>query len=53
MIEFPLRVCDLAPQTSLAISIYNMDTVDEEPLASTVIDIFDSRRCMRQGTFNL
>lgn len=51
-LEIPLRVCDLAPLSSLAISIYNLDRVEEEPIASTVIDLFDSRRCLRQGTWN-
>lgn len=43
LIQIPLRVCDLAPLSSLAISIYNLDRVDEEPIASTVIDLFDCR----------
>ncbi len=47
VLEIPLRVCDLAPLSSLAISIYNMDRVEEEPIASTVIDLFDARRCLR------
>ena len=29
-----------------------MDRVEEEPIASTVIDLFDARRCLRQGTWN-
>ena len=47
MIELPLRVCDLAPLSSLAISIYNMETIGECPIASTVVDIFDSAHCLR------
>ena len=51
-LEIPLRVCDLAPLSSLAISIYDMDRVEEEPIASTVIDLFDGRHRLRQGTWN-
>lgn len=51
-LELPLRVCDLAPMSSLAISIFDMDKVDEEPIACTVIDLFDGRRRLRQGTWN-
>lgn len=47
ILEIPLRVCDLAPLSSLAISIFDMERVGEEPIASTVIDLFDSRRRLR------
>jgi len=53
IIELPLNVCDLAPLSSIAISIFNMDSLDETPIASTVVDLFDSRRCLRQGTWNI
>jgi Phosphoinositide 3-kinase C2 len=53
IIELPLKVCDLAPLSSLAISIFSMDRVEETPIASTVIDLFDSKRRLRQGTWNL
>lgn len=53
IIELPINVSDLAPLSSIAISIYNMDSFEEKPIASTVLDIFDSRRCLRQGTWNL
>lgn len=46
-IELPLNVCDLAPLSSIAISIFNMDSLNEKPIASTVVDLFDSRRCLR------
>jgi len=52
-IELPLKVCDLAPLSSLAISIYNIDRIEQEPIASTVIDLFDAKRRLRQGTWNL
>jgi hypothetical protein len=29
-----------------------MDRVEEEPIACTVIDLFDSKRRLRQGTWN-
>ena len=51
-VKLPIKICDLAPLTSLAITIYNMDSFDEEPIASTVIDVFDQKRRLRQGTFN-
>ena len=35
VLEIPLRVCDLAPISSLSISIYSMDQIDQKPLAST------------------
>lgn len=47
VIEIPLRVCDLAIISSFAISIYSMDSLDDKPIASTVIDLFDSKRCLR------
>lgn len=53
IIEMPLNVCDLAPLSSIAISVFNMDSLDETPIASTVVDLFDSHRCLRQGTWNL
>jgi hypothetical protein len=53
-IEFPIRVCDLTPNTHVGITIYDLSRPQEEgPLASTMIDIFDSKTRMRQGTFNL
>jgi hypothetical protein len=52
--EFPLRICDLTPNTHVGITIYDMSrSKDLGPLASTVIDIFDGKQRMRQGTFNL
>ena len=41
VIELPLKVCELAPLSSLAISIFSMDRLDDTPIASTVIDLFD------------
>ena len=53
-IEFPIRICDLTPNTHVGITIYDLyRTIPKGPLASTVINIFDSTQSMRQGTFNL
>jgi len=41
VIELPFKVCELAPLSSLAISIFSMDRIDDTPIASTVIDLFD------------
>jgi hypothetical protein len=41
-VEFPIRICDLTPNTHVGISIYDMSKQHEESLlASTVLDIFD------------
>lgn len=54
MVEFPIQVCDLTPNTHVAITIYDLGRLSSEaPLASTVIDIFDSRQSLRQGTIDL
>ena len=43
-IEFPIRICDLTPNTHVAISIYDMYREQSKgPLASSVIDVFDSK----------
>lgn len=53
-IEFPIRYCDLTPNTHVALTIYDMSRLEEQaPLASTVIDVFDSKQRLRQGTFDL
>lgn len=53
-IEFPIRVCDLTPNTHVGITIYDLSkSASEGPMASTMIDVFDSKTRMRQGTFNL
>lgn len=51
-LEIPIKICDLAPLSSLAISIFDMSRLEEEPIASTVIDLFDSKKRLRQGTWN-
>lgn len=54
MIEFPIRICDLTPNTHVAITVYDLSRLSEEgPLASTVLDIFDSKQRLRQGTMDL
>jgi hypothetical protein len=39
--------------SSLAIKIYNMDSINESPIACTVVDLFDIKGRLRQGTWNL
>ena len=54
VMTFPLKFKDLAPYSRLAIEIYNLDRDEaDQPIASTVIDLFDSKRRLRQGTWNL
>ena len=46
--EFPIRICDLTPNTHVGITIYDLSVQQSEgPLASTMIDIFDSQSKMR------
>ena len=53
-IEFPIRICDLTPNTHVGITVYDLSQNESTvPLASTMIDIFDSKQRLRQGTFNL
>ena len=43
-ITFPIRICDLTPNTHIGITIYDMSREESKgPLASTMIDIFDSK----------
>lgn len=58
ILEFPLKIKDLAPRTMLSIAIFNMDrSLDDDlqlkPIASTVLDVFDCHKRLRQGTWNL
>ena len=47
-IEFPIRVCELTPNTHVGITIYDLSRPQEDgPLASTMVDIFDSKTKMR------
>lgn len=53
-IEFPIRICDLTPNTHISFTIYDLSRPQEKgPLAYTTIDLFDSKQRMRQGTFDL
>ena len=53
-IEFPIRICDLTPNTHIGFTIYDLSRSSAMgPLASTMIDVFDNKERMRQGTFNL
>jgi len=41
-LTFPLKFKDLSPLARIAIEIFNLDRDDaDEPIASTVIDLFD------------
>ena len=43
-IEFPIRICDLTPNTHVGITIYDLSKLKSEgPLASTMLDIFDCK----------
>jgi hypothetical protein len=54
VLTFPLKYKDLSPISRLAIQIYNFESEDiDKPIASTVIDLFDSKQRLRQGTWNL
>ena len=53
-IEFPIRVCDLTPNTHVGITVYDLGRPQSDgPLACTMVDLFDTKTRMRQGTFNL
>ena len=53
-IEFPLRICDLCPNTHVAITIYDLSkSIEQGLLGSTIIDIFDEQTRMRQGSYSL
>ena len=53
-IEFPLRICDLCPNTHVAITIYDLSkSMGEGLLGSTIIDVFDEKTRMRQGSYSL
>jgi len=42
--EFPIRICDLTPNTHVGISIYDLSKPrDQSLLACTALDIFDQR----------
>ena len=53
-VEFPIRICDLTPNTHIGITLYDLSRPQADgPLASTMIDVFDFKTRMRQGTYNL
>ena len=53
-IVFPMKYCDLAMNSLVGISIYDMRRPIETSLvASTTIDLFDEKLRLRQGTLNL
>ena len=46
-IEFPIRICDLTPNSHIGITIYDLSKPSTSgPLASTIIDVFDSKSKM-------
>ena len=54
VLNFPLKIKDLPILARLGIQIYSMEADDtEKTIASTVIDLFDSHKRLRQGTWNL
>ncbi|MFO0118224.1 MAG: hypothetical protein ACK521_11635 [bacterium] len=54
VLTFPLKYKDLSPISRLAINIFSFDSPNmDRPIASTVVDLFDSKRRLRQGTWNL
>jgi len=54
ILAFPLNFKDLTPLTRLAINIFNFDSDNmDKPIASTVVELFDSKQRLRQGTWNL
>ena len=52
MFEFPIQICELSKDSKLHLNVYNMASLDEAPLASTVIDLFDPWGQLRQGTWD-
>lgn len=54
VLKFPLKIKDLSILSRLGIQIYSMEADDiDKPIASTVIDLFDKHKRLRQGTWNL
>ena len=54
VVEFPVRICDLTQNTHITITLYDLNKpFNLGPLGSSVIDIFNSKGVLRQGTFNL
>lgn len=54
ILEFPLKIKDLTPNSQLSIQIFDMEQDDMTvPLASTILDLFDCHQRLRQGTLNL
>jgi hypothetical protein len=53
-IEFPIKIKDLSIHATLGFSIYDMNKIENNGLvASTTLNIFDSKRRLRQGVFDL
>jgi len=53
-LQFPLKIKDLSIMSRLGIQIYSMEADDiDKPIASTVVDLFDAHKRLRQGTWNL
>jgi len=42
----------LSSKSAIAVKIFNMDQIDDTPIASTVMDLFDNLGKLRQGTWN-
>ena len=53
-IEFPIKIKDVTIHTMVGITIYDMNRMENDGLvASTTINLFDSKKRLRQGTFDL
>ena len=47
-IEFPLRVCDLTPNTHLGFTLYDLSQpIGKSLIGSTMLDVFDCKSLMR------
>ena len=54
IIEFPIKIRDLSILTTIGFSLYDMNKIENDGLvASTTINLFDSKRRLRQGFLNL
>ena len=53
-IVFPITYADLAPDATIAVSVYDMNKQPEKALiGGTCINLFNIQRCLRQGNYSL
>ena len=51
---FPVRYCDLTLQSFIALEVYDMNKSPEQGLlGSTVVELFSTRKALRQGRHSL